>query len=321
MAMTAEVLEMPCAREENEERGMWFEFVFDHNPEYADSFRAQVRCVDVHLFDESGTFVESLHAEGGELHDGHRIFLGGDLLHGSYKALTVGGMSEWFTFCDVNGEAPVAGVTTIRQVKLAPVHSGITAHEFPDLWFGRVFDFTYRPDANVRRVYLIRQTNRFNIILLHSDAEIHAPAYPIVMEIAAPEAGVYDYRNRPLVRKTAIYRPYYESVVTDNPVRGGAMTARINTMRLLTSERKGYSLVVRNEITGAILRRYDLLALLANSKPENRHDGTPLPLDEYLDREGVWNIVIIHGGGVNDSFIATRIIVNDRTVWENDVNV
>lgn len=308
-----------CIRDDYSGCGVWLEFVFDLNMEYADSFYPQVGEVDVYVFDGSGKYLFKKHAESSALHGRNRMFLGG-LPFGNYRILTVGGgLGGDFRFAAADGTGMVPGVTTVEQVRLWLAHEGTVGHELPGLWFGTV-DIPYRANLSVWRVPLVRETNRFDITV---QQPVAAP--PCTVEIIAPEAGAYDHRNYPLTNESVVYKPYYLSSETGMSQQGDDVrltAAKINTMRLLESVENGYRLVVRNAETGDEIWAHDLIALLAETKPANRPDGTPLPLQEYLDREGEWEITIILGGRKQgDGFTALRVIVNGWIVWEHGVGV
>ncbi len=204
----------------------------------------------------------------------------------------------------------VVGVTTIEETKLRLCHRGEVEHEFPDLWFGTAVNITHRSGQSVWPVSLLRLTNRFDITLCGIDTQ--AGPFPYTVEIVAPEEGAYDYRNYPLTPGRLVYRPYLSEHDTE---------FRINTMRLFENEKERYSLVIRNGETGDELWSCDLIRLLKNAKPENRPDGTTLPLQEYLDRRGEWEIVILYDDMTDDGFVATRILVNGWIVWEYGMDI
>ena len=301
-----------CIREDNGGCGVWLEFVFDHNMEYVDLFATRVGTVDVFLFDEENKYLFARHVSRADLRGGNRMFLGG-LPRGNYRILTLGEFSRHFRFTDMEDNDFVAGVTTMEEVKLWLCHKGGVAHNFPDLWFGSAVEIDYRADRSVWPVSLLRVTNRFNITLLGLDQR--AAAQSLTVEIVAPEDGVYDYRNCPLTSGRLVYRPGRMSL------DGGAANVRINTMRLFEYEKEGCQLVVRDGNTGDELWSHDLIGLLANAKPAKRPDGTALSLQEYLDRRGEWDIVIIYNNLSVNGFVATRVIVNGWIVWEHGVNM
>lgn len=329
--MTAIVGSCDDLRDNYDDCGVWLEFVFDHNMEYTDSFVEQVGSVDVLLFDDRGELAFSRTVDTDELEGRKRMFLGGDLPLGDYTVVTVGGLTEHFRFSQTDDGDFAHGRTTIEQVKLAVLReTDVMSSEIPHVWYGKPVPIRYRADLSVCLVPLIRQTNNFHITLQHTvtgtrgGVETRAEEEPLyVAEIVAPESGAYDYRNEPLVREKMTYRPHTQQAST--VTSGGATThrnvGRINTMRLLSNEKAGYRLVIRNTDTGAEAWSNDLLDLLPFDQNNVRDDGTPMQFQEYLDREVNWNIIIDHRGPATEGFVATSITVNGWIVWQTPIGI
>lgn len=302
--------------------GIYLEFIYDYNMEYVDSFDPQVGRVDVYLFDADGKFVLRHGAERGQLIGNKRMFFGENLPFGNYKILTVGGLSDAFFVGNDNGEELVPGVTTLEQVVLslrreANVYSG----SFSPLWFGKVIEINYAADLAVYPVYLIKNTNRFTLAFARMDGTENSEPDETVrytFEIHTPEGAVYSWENTPVDLSPLVYAPY--SLL---PGDGGDLqtTGYINTCRLFDAETFDYRLKVVDKESGKEIWDYDLMLLLAKTKP-SRPDGTELPLQEYLDRQSEWNITIIYKGGTaGDSFIAVGVIINGWVMWLKDIEV
>lgn len=321
-------------RDDYEDCGVWLEFIFDHNMEHTDSFDKSVDMVDVLVFDESGKLYSSHYATTEELLGRKRMFLGGeDMPKGKYSIVTVGGLTNHFTLSDLNGGQLVPGVTTLEQVMMALKYEEEVAHEFPHVWFGPSMEIDYRADLRVWPVPLIRQTNKFFLALERdvknsTRAETDAPLY--TFEITAPESGAYDHTNNSLVNESLLYRPH--SLQSDvEPYEDGEFhhtIGKLNTMRLLSDHEGDYTLAVKDNETGEELWSHDLIDLLSMTNDRRSDDGTLLPLQEYLDRQGEWEIIIVHNGtrrpepgGGTDGFVALQILVNGWIVWENDVEI
>ncbi|MDR2910280.1 MAG: FimB/Mfa2 family fimbrial subunit [Bacteroidales bacterium] len=331
--------------------GVWLEFVFDHNMEYTDSFYPQVETVDVYIFDQSGKFVQTIHAATSDLDRNKRMFLG-NMPFGEYKILAVGNLTEHFRFTDRNGVDFVPGTTTIEHAMSALKHNGMVSHEFSHFYFGQAVEVAYNADLSVYMIPLIRQTNNFNIVLqtVVKSPENSQGAIESVhtVEIVAPESGAYDWLNNPVAPNELIYHPYY-LISRIYPFKDETLletVAKINTMRLLENESNGYRIIIRDVKTGEELWSKDLVSLLADTKigEGKRPDGTELPLSEYLDREGNWNIVIVYISGANignedpvdpdpdpdpdpgpvtpnNAFTAIRININNWIVWQQGIEL
>lgn len=315
--------------------GVWLEFIFDYNMEFADSFDSQVSTVDVFFFDKSGRFVMSEHAGIDELEGRKRMFIGNDIPFGEYRVLTVGNLSAPFGFTH-GGGLFTPGVTTMADVALA-LNIEKASQEFTHLFFGTAVEVGFKADLSVWPVPLIRETNRFHVMLRtlnHTSADNAGegavdPQHTV--EIIAPETGAYNHLNNPVRPGMLVYRPYSLRSRLDYTEEGvmRETAAHLNTMRLLGNEWDGYRIIVRDIASGKELWSNDLLSLLAATQHPPRPDGSYLPQSEYFDREGEWNIVIVYKyvekpvvpADPKEGFTALKIIVNDWIIWETGAGV
>lgn len=319
---------LSCIQDDGDELcNIYLEFIFDHNMEYADSFDPQVATVDVYFFDESGKFVDHRNADARRhLTDGKRMAVRNELARGTYHVLTLGGLSEYFSFTDLDGRGLIPGITSVEEVKLALVReSDRVSLEFPHLWFGESTTIIHNGDGTVWPVKLVRNTNIFNITVVDMDAATRTDGSDgrnlYTFDITTPEPGVYGYDNTPLEQQAVTFEPYD---ITRGEGSGNLSSGKLNTMRLFADYREGYRLVLRDPDTFSEIWSYDLISLLRYTKPDTRPDGTALPFQEYLDRQGDWNIVILirdREPGGDNSFVAVGVVVNDWIIWFNDVEI
>lgn len=304
---------------------IYLEFRFDYNMEYTCSFVAQVPSVDVFIFDAEGKYLFTKQAATPTLLDGNRMALAGDLDFGTYNVLTVGGLNDTFRFSDSNGQNLTPGVTTLEEVQLALRRSSNTvSHEFPHLWFGKAIEITYTGGLTESKVWvvdLVRNTNNFTIVLSSTDSGsgTRAEEVPYTFEIVTPEAAIYDSDNSPLRRTMTTYTPH---TLTPGTEEGSLSVGHLNTVRLFHRNVGNYRLVIRDIKTQEEVWNYDLMVLLENTKP-SRPDGTILPMQEYLDRQGEWHLVILHRGGPgsDDAFLAIAVQVNGWIFWLSDIEM
>lgn len=316
---------LSCERvkDDMDDCGVYLEFIYDYNMEYADSFDPQVGKVDVFVFDAQGRYLFAKQSRREDLIGGKRMLLGVDLPSGKYKVLAIGGLSDSFTVSDADGNAPVPGQTMLEEVEIALVHQTETvSHEFSSLWVGAPLEFDFNADLVVSQVHLIKDTNRFNLELAEVDGDggtrANAPDY--TFEISTSEPAVYHYDNEPFFNEPIVYRPYF----LDQGDEPGELSAgRINTMRLIYGGDYFYRLAVNDNNTGRLLWDYDLLKLLKHIKPSSRPDGTALPMQEFLDRQSEWHIVILYKEviGGPEGFLAVGVKVNGWILWLNEIGL
>lgn len=306
--------------------GIYLEFIYDYNMEYTDSFDPQVGSVDIFVFDEQGYYLFATRSSREELIGFKRLFIGGDLPFGRYKILTVGGLSGNFRISDGNGNTLVRGETSLEDVEIAlKRESDVVSHEFPPLWLGVTQEVEYRADLSVYTIPLVRETNHFDLVLAKSEGSLKlqtaTDVTPYTFEIVTPESGVYSHDNTPKRKEKVTYTPYFSAAGVGE---AELSEARINTNRLLYEEEYDYRLVIRSVQTGRLLWEYDLMNLLEHTKPASRPDGTILPMQEYLDRQSEWHIVVLYKeepGGGPEGFVAVKVVINDWIVWINDIGV
>ncbi len=310
--------------------GFYLQFVYDYNMEYTDSFTAQVSCVDVFVFDEADTLVSRRHIQTSELIDGNKMYMNEGMLPGNdYKILTIGGFSEYFRLTDIQGNELIPGKSVLAEVELALKREGGEAsHLFSPLWFARqIVTAGYPAYKQVIPVPLVKNTNRFNIVLYRRDysgpqekptAEDGGPLY--TFEIVTPEGAVYGYDNSPLTQDTVTYKPHTLRLGTtdDSYSVGNLKTVRLlDTRKTRASGESGYRLIVRNRSTDGEEWNVDLIDILN----ELNSDLYGIwQLQEFLDRKSVWDIAILHTGGNNDgAFLAVAIQIGPWIKWFHDM--
>lgn len=303
---------------------LWLEFTFDYNMEYADAFKPQVKSVDVFVFDNNDKFLLTKKANADELTNGNRMLVSNSLEFGNYKVLTIGGLSDKFRISDLNGQDLVAGVTTLQQFMFAlQYQSNKVDFNFPHLYFGEVVEANYSPGNTTHSIYqvkLVRDTNRFNIMLVSMDGTTHTTDIPYTFEIVAPESGAYSWENEPAdITSPVTYLPYSLSTGETSDI---IVSAQINTLRLLNRSELDYKIIVRDTETLTEIWSYNLMTLLLYTKPGTRPDDTALPFQEYLDRQGEWNLIFVvtekPGGG---PFLSIGIQVGGWIHWLHDIEI
>lgn len=288
--------------------------------EYADSFDPQVPTVDVFFFDAEDKYLFTEHSKREDL-IGNQLFLGKNLSIGRYKVLTVGGLNDSFLVTDANGGTLVPGETLLNDVKISLVRqSSVISNEFPALWVGEPITLNATSSHPVWRVELLKFTNRFHVELASAKGDSNnntGTESLYTFEIQTPEGAIYRPDHSPLLAETVTYTPY-SLQKGDN---GILSVGKINTVRLLDYD--DYKFVVRNINTQKILWENDLIELLAYTKPAYRPGGESLSMQEYLDRQSEWHVVVLYDIPTNgsDEYVAVGIQINDWIMWFNEIGV
>ncbi len=311
-----------CLRDGMEECRVYLQFIYDLNMEYSDSFAASVNTVDLFVFDENEVFLYSKKFTKDQLLGGNKVDFGRELHYGIYKIFTIGGLSDSFEITDENGNPCSPGNTTLDEIRVSlERHSRIISHEFSSLWVGETVTIDNHAAMITYPVHLTKDTNHFNLQLTQSENSnntdqvidyIDGPEVLYNFEIVSPEGAVYSWENRPVLRETIIYTPYELLPGTEhNSISKG----QINTCRLFNIDQ--YRLIVRNTQTQQIEWNYDLVKLLIHSKPDKRPDGSTLPIQEYLDRESEWEIVVQYRE--EQGFVAVSVQINGWILWLHNI--
>ena len=310
-----------CLKEDTDDCGVYLEFIYDYNMEYSNTFEKNVDVVDVFVFDADGKYLFANHSPREQLMRGKRMSLFRDMAFGSYKILTVGGLSDKFSISAADGNNFVVGATTIEDVRIAlERQSEIVPHEFPPIWVAEPLTITYDDPLAIYKVNLIKDTNRFNLKLIKRDEETPSPSEnAFSFEIETPEGAVYGYDNSPLSKEKVTYKAYS---LTPGTGSENMSTGLINTVRLFYGSDYKYKLSIRHVDSGKIVWYYDLMKLLEETKKANPEIAS-LPMQEYLDRQSEWNLEVLYKGDASDpeSFIAVGVIVNNWIVWLHNIEV
>ena len=294
-------------------------FVYDYNMEFADAFPKQVDDVTLFVFDSEGRFV-SVHREQGDCLDAdYRMPL--DLPAGQYHLVAWAGTAADKDCYRLTTSDLKPGTSTLHDLQLALNCTG-TSHSkrLADLWHGEVAEFNVCPYApSTVTVPLVKNTNRLKVMLQTVAGQ------PLLCEdytfaiIDANYSFNYDntLRDVPLLS----YYPYQQKAVniendaSRNPTVGtSALVAEMNTLRLMADRSPRF--VVRDNrsrqtLFDINLRQYlDLMRL---------SDYADMPLQEFLDRENTWHVILVMGQGSDGvptilslQINAWKIVLNDN---------
>lgn len=282
--------EVPCPAE--------VRFVYDLNMEFADAFPTQVEDVTLFIFDADGRFV-TLQRQQEQPGEGYRMAL--NINPGTYQLLAWAGTAEGNECYSVSPQ-PTPGVTTLQEVQMALQHEGDThSAALPDLWHGLLTDFTVAADqSSLATIRLTKNTNRFRIVLQSQGKDMHADDYTLAITAAN---HCTDYQNLPVEGCTPLaYQPYtLQEANIANEGSGASYTAiaaEMATLRLMADQEQRFTVTRRNATTRADgtgekkLIDIDLIRFLELMRLDEHAD---MPLQEFLDRESTWNIILLTG--------------------------
>lgn len=294
--------EVPCPVE--------LRFVYDYNMEYADAFPRRVRDLQLYIFGQDGTLLDTRRATAPDEGFGetYRMNLQ-DLPAGTYTFLV------WATD---NAEAatkayafdPIATTRTAltdMRLGLQPDAANNCNLTLPDLWHGLLRDFTITGSAPTEAtIHLVQDVKRFRVMLQRAD-ETRLDAAEYAFDITADNA-LLNYDNSILSSDDpTVYTPYsLEEATVDNSPRTATslhtLVGELNTLRLDATGEARFR--IRNTAEERDLFDLNLIRYLELMRLDRHAD---MPLQEYLDRENTWNVIFVVGGEGDEHLLSIQI--------------
>lgn len=289
-----------CIYEDMEPCPVEVRFVYDYNMQFADAFPRRVKDVRLYIFGQDGQLLDTRQASASEAFgENYRMDLQG-LDPGTYTLVAwatddAQAATQTYAF----DQSPAAGsqLTDMHlHIDDGQTRTGQCALYLPNLWHGWVKDFTIEPNQPaLATVSLTQDIKRFRILLQNGDGSRLAAA-DYSLSITAANSRL-DYDNSPMDSEPLRYTPHYtEEAVVDNGTDADrqtplhALVAEMNTLRLTEGSETRF--LVRNEREGRTLFDIDLLRYLELMRLEQYAD---MPLQEYLDREDSYQIILLLG--------------------------
>lgn len=300
-------------------------FVYEYNMERANAFHNQVHCLSVFIFDENGNLV-SRHNETSEerLRDeNYRMPV--TLPEGDYHVVAYGGMecenSSFLHTATLSAGDHVSGLgVTLDQEYLTPSSPSPLHNHF----YG-CSDFHVEADADREtKVEMMRNTNSIRIALQN------AYGSPISHEdfdfAITDDNTLFDHCNNLVENGTVTYTPYLtetrrtessQTTKADTEQETSIALAHFSTSRIVHDKETMTMLHVYRKKDGTEIFRIPLSSYMLLFK-ENHGETAPMGDQEYLDRENAWNFVFFLDDSNGNTWISSRLIINDWTVRINN---
>lgn len=299
--------EVPCPRD--------LHFVYDMNMEFADAFPTQVGDVMLLLFDADGRYIGTQTDDSPALQTPGYTMTLDHLAPGRYQLLCWAGLGT-----DANCYSLTAGLTpgqsTLADVQLTL--NGVADSQYDrnpaDVWHGLVSDFTIDPTYPATdTVRLTKDTNHFRIALQSTAETLQSTDYSFALTAAN---HCLNSQNLPADHTPEVtYRPYTQRTETVDNAAGNPLSvvvAELATLRLMADRTQRF--VVRNEREGRTLFDVDLIRYLDLMRLDQYAD---MPLQEFLDRENTWNIILM----VDSRGVLMSIQINWWTMVFNETEL
>lgn len=294
---------------------MYFQFRYDYNMLKTDAFASQVNEVTIFVFDEKGHFIKT-QSEKGEALKQNKYLMETSLKPGQkYTVLTWAGHLDSYMLSELteNVSSPADLIVRLKNYDTATM---VCDKEIDELWYGRTLQFERVAGSQTETIDLIRNTNHIRLIITNQDDEAATAQQSYSIRLTADNSA-YNYKYECVSTVPIIYKPFYQEKLDANN-----FVAEMATMRLIAG--KPYALVVNDNsghsIFGDNIPSISLEKYLLMTKMESDAMGE----QEYLDREYNWKIIIFcHNVNVEGTlhYFATRIDINDWTVWKQEENL
>ena len=279
-------------------------FVYDYNLKYTDLFSEEVTKMNLYVFDENGSFVEEFQGSKTALSGVYSMEV--PLPSGQYTFISWSGVYP-DAYTVEGGDAGKGGNLDDLTLRLTELAAGETNQNLPNLFYGRL---TSTIEINkTGTINLIKNTKAVTITMLPLDdtrtrAALYNENYKIWVESAD---GLYDNNNNPL-GGIIKHRTYFGENSSD-----GGFSVKLNTLRLMADNTN--TLVIETSYNEPLLR-LDFNKIVDELRMKSHNN---LSLQEYLDRQDEYNIVI-DGITDDDMFSSISITVNGWLIRSQNVH-
>uniref|UniRef100_UPI004027F161 FimB/Mfa2 family fimbrial subunit n=1 Tax=Phocaeicola vulgatus TaxID=821 RepID=UPI004027F161 len=273
-------------------------FSYDYNMMYTDAFGAEVKKLDVYVFDEDDRFVKRYSDEAvTSFGDGYCIRC--DLPAGKYRLVAwAGRYARSYEFTE---EVTLPQELTVRMKRKA---DGTQDEELDALWHGEAEMVIEENAYGITEVSLAKVTNKFRIVVQGADG-VPLKDENISFAITA-DNGFVAHDNSLLPDEMVVYRPYFST--WQDLGEGGTVSevvaAELNTMRLM--EDAGMKLNIFCD-DGEQIADINLVKYLLLTKME----GYDMTAQEYLDRQDEYVMIFFLQKDSTGKYFVAEIKIND----------
>lgn len=301
-------------------------FKYDYNMKYANAFANEVERVTIYAFDENGRFVYQ-RTEEGDILKADDYSMKVEIDPGNYHLVAWAGLTdESYAIPLLTPGKSNLNELTVKTNRIVQTRAAngdainLVNEELAQLWHGESLQtLTRAGKQNVITIPLVKNTNRFKIILQQMEGE--------ALDVDNFEFSIYDdngwlnYDNSLLKDNELTYQPYRttEGSVTRSPKTNeettpiSVATAEITVNRLIAA--KNPKLRITNKETGDAVLSIPLIDFLILTKPSNHQMGE----QEYLDRQDEYSMTFFLDK--YRQWLKTEIIINGWTIRMDDIDI
>lgn len=301
-----------CVKEGDDPCPNYLKIVYDYNMEYVDQFHRQVTFLSIFMFDaETGVFVREVKQAMDPFPENYALDVPEEWFGRRYDMVVWAGLNpDSYEFPALT---PGASTITDFQLKVKDYENQLVdrSSELEPLWHGMLSDVTFtEKEEKTYTVSLMKDTKKFRLVLqCFNEAEMITASDFDIRILSAD--GWYDNLNNVLdpSDREITYRPYYSE---DDAEVG--VVAEMNSLRLMNDGRTN-RLQITNKNTGKQILDLPLITYLNALR---LLEYSNIPLQEYLDREDAYYILVLLQEKDGD-WVSAQIKINDWVIRLQDV--
>lgn len=315
-------------------------FKYDYNMEEVDVFAQQVRTVTLYAFDDNNNLVYQK-TDQGELLGDEDYAMTVDIDPSKFHLIAWAGLNdESFAVPLLYPQQSQIEELKVKTLRKAVTRSEaenekgnyIVEQELHSLWHGEVKNgpATRSGRQQISTVSLVKNTNSIRIVV----AQVNRSGGPMTKALTAEtfkceiydDNGYMDYDNSLLNDNLLTYKPF---VVKSETVRSrafseanepageyDAIVSEISVARLMAD--KAPELTIKNAKTQEALFHISNLVKYLEKLQQEKYKDRHYSLQEYLDREDTYSIIIFVDEGL--ALIKTVVDINNWIIQINDIH-
>lgn len=273
--------------------GFWLNLHYTRNMLDVDAAAKCISEVSVFIYDSEGNFVSRVDVPQSTLAaNKHRVRIEG-LEEGDYQFVVWGGLSgrQYGLWGDKD---------KMDEFRLAVENSGATvSSRLQDLYYGYLKTVHYNDSYATHDVYMMKDTNQLAclVVQLSSDDPLSPDDYDMKLVSAN---GEMDIENDLVADKETTYMPFEKSSVTIDDIEYGKLQGvkyNLNTLRLMQDT--DCRLILEKKDTGEKVFDISLPEYIGMLGSLYGNDGSPMPVQEYLDRQDFYTVVFVLSEDLN----------------------
>lgn len=296
----------------------YLSIIYDYNMEFVDQFHREVRFLSIFMFDaKTGVLVREVKQSQQPFPENYTMPVPEEWFGQRYNIVVWAGLdADSYQFPTLT-----PGTSTFNdfQLKVKDYENRLIDRttELEPLWYGMLPDVTFSDtEEKTYTVSLLKDTNTFRVVIQFYENNTIVPTNDLDIRLLSAD-GWYNNSNvvQDPVDREITYLPYY----IHNDLATG-FTAEMNSLRLISDASRTNKLIINELNAGDLILEFPLIEYL-NALRLLKYSN--IPLQEYLDREDEFYILIIlkrTPGGGDDDWFASQVTINDWVVRNSEVN-